>query len=214
MVESGQFRASGVPAQYAGLAVPVSEDDTLRIATRQFEAMRGRSVRVAMHEDLHRRVPHGFFHSGLIDVHDLFGLLATGAHTLITHMLRQRPPSRDRQCQEYGSCSRVVDKSSKSLIFLVVRTQGIAMQKQHPLVVQVNLRAVVENADAGFRGEAIANQKIAVSPDKKAARSRISQFPQRRDDATVVRVRFVISDPGFEQITEYVERVCLNGLPT
>ena len=103
---------------------------------------------------------------------------------------------------------RVVHFTAELLIGLIVGAQGVAVQDQDPAAVQ--LQHFLFRQQLRWRGEALAEQKIAVAVDEVAGHAGLLQRFQRRGDLRVQRLGIVVADPGFKQVAEDVQRVGVN----
>ncbi|MNE86645.1 hypothetical protein D3C80_1837650 [compost metagenome] len=86
------------------------------------------------------------------------------------------------------------------------------MQDQDFAAIQVQHLFFRQQLHAAGTGKALAHQKITVAVDKVAGHARLLQRFQRRGDFSMQRFGFVIADPGFEQIAEYVQGFGVYGI--
>lgn len=69
-------------------------------------------------------------------------------------------------------------------------------------------RWIRKQFNAGSRTEPLANEKVAITAHDKTWDTGGCQLSQGPDYPTVVRIRVIVAYPGFEQVAQYVERVC------
>src|SRR4030095_15965269 len=79
------------------------------------------------------------------------------------------------------------------------------MHEQDAFPVQVDGRAVRQDATSGLTLEPCAEQEIPVAVHQEAGHARESQRTECVDDLPARRFRIVIADPGLEQVAEYVQ---------
>ncbi len=101
-------------------------------------------------------------------------------------------------------------QAARRLVVVVVGAQQVAVREQGGDAVEVDDGLLRQQGQAGLRGEALADQEVAVAALKSDGHAAARQLPQgvpyRRRRGVVV----VVADPGVEQVAEDVYDL---GLP-
>lgn len=118
---------------------------------------------------------------------------------------------RERLGEEGPLPNGITYHAAEALVFDVIRAQGIAVHQQRGHALKFYQRGIGKYPAAGESRKAIADQKIAVAMHEINGHTDRSQFVQASHDPSMMRIRVIISDPGFEEISQDVEAVSPTG---
>jgi len=105
---------------------------------------------------------------------------------------------------EYG---RIAENTAQALVAFVVGAERVAVHQQHGLAVEIDDAAILEQYGAGFGAESASDEKVPIAVHHEQRDAGVGQGAQRQNDFTGRRIGVVVTEPGFEQVTEDVQRV-------
>ena len=183
------------------MLVPRIEYGAHDLSPVDFESMDGGPMRVTVDHPAYAAVTHESGDGVRVHVHDL------GRDTL--HM-RAAPGARGarEQCargqwqREHPSLPvRRAHRRAQLLVVVIIRAEQIPVRQQHALAIEFGDAGIRQQAAAAAPLEPFAEQEITVTDHHEAGYAGRREFAQRDADPLAIRVRIVIADPAFEQIT-------------
>lgn len=95
---------------------------------------------------------------------------------------------------------------------MIVGTQRVAVKEQHAPAMDIDHCSVVDEVCAAVSAEARTQQEVAIAVHHVARNACSGELPERAQYPTLVGIRIVVANPGFEEISEDVQRARLARL--
>jgi len=202
---------SALEAQATAVLMPGAQHDAARGGPVELELVHGWPVGVTVDQQVHVAGAHCGLHCTRINIHDL-----TRAHVRMAPAASARPLCQalthpQRQAQELALPGRPAYYRAQQLIGPIRRAQRVSMREQRALTVQINHHGVNQQSCAAALREALLEQKVAIAVHDVTRHAARGERAQRVEDLLPLRVLIIVSDPGFEQIPEDVERIGAGG---
>ncbi len=201
-----------IPAQHAALIVPISQDDPGAGAPVHLEGMNARPMGMAVQQRRGSGAAQRRRHAAGVDVRD--GMFHRGGVRLTAGAggTGERAARFDRQRQKPALPVGISHRGAQPLVGMIVGAQRIAVHRQYGFPEEGDDQGVVQQLRAARFAEAVRQQKIAVAVHHEAGHAARGEFAQPGDGRRLRRVRRIIADPGFEQVTQNVQGGGVPGL--
>ncbi len=168
--------------------------------------MNGGAMGMTVDQQRHLLAQHSGSDCLLVYIHDGLGFVLVCLFTVGAHPGRNAFADPQRQRQEQSLDPRIVHFGTKAQITRIVGAERITVHDEQPMAVERQYLLFRQQRHAACARKASANQEIPIAMDEE---DRNREGAQGAGNLLMQRIGIVVTNPGFEQIAENIERVAV-----